>query len=79
VETPFAAISAINNAAGGTTQMAAGCPITKNDSSGFAAAEALAKTADVVILALGIDESVEGEVKRTSDIIHLVLIAAILL
>jgi hypothetical protein len=54
-------ISATNNAAGGSTVMSAGCQLTKNDTSGFAAAVAAAQAADVVVLFLGIDLSIEGE------------------
>jgi len=60
---PFQAISGAN--AGGTTQYATGCDVTKNDTSGFPAAVALAQASDYVVLMMGIDESVEGEAPLT--------------
>jgi hypothetical protein len=53
------AVSAIN--AGGSTNFEAGCKVNSTDTSGFAAAVALAQAADIVILALGIDLTIEGE------------------
>ena len=65
VLSPFAALSAAN--AGGATAMAAGCALTGADKSHFAAAVALARASDVVVLVLGIDGSIEGEgMDRTS-------------
>ena len=46
---------------GGSVTYTQGCEISKNDTSGFPAALAAAAAADVVVLALGIDGSVEGE------------------
>lgn len=59
VKTPLEAITALN--AGGSTTYAAGCPLTKDDESGFPDAVAAARVADVIVLVLGIDESVEKE------------------
>lgn len=56
---PYDALLAAN--AGGSVTYTPGCPISKNDSSGIAAAVAAAAAADLVVLALGIDGSVEGE------------------
>ena len=56
---PYDALVAANT--GGSVTYTLGCPINKNDTSGFAAALAAAAAADVVVLALGIDGSVEGE------------------
>jgi len=65
IVTPLQAITGAN--VGGTTQYSAGCQITSNDTSGFAAAVALAQSSDYVVLMMGIDESVEGEAHdRTS-------------
>ena len=62
---PFQALQTLNQ--GGSVTMTLGSPLTKNDTSGFADAIAAAKAADFVILALGIDLSVEGEAHdRTS-------------
>lgn len=63
---PFTAISNVN--VGGTTSMASGCKITDNSTAGFAEAIALAKASDIVILALGIDSSVETESHDRTDI-----------
>lgn len=46
---------------GGATMTAPGVDINSNDTSKIAAAVALAKDADVVVLALGIDRSIEHE------------------
>lgn len=59
ITTPFAAIQAAN--VGGVTQTSPGCQLTKNDTSGFAAAVTLAQQSDYVVLMLGIDGSIEGE------------------
>jgi beta-glucosidase-like glycosyl hydrolase len=59
VVSPFLALQSAN--AGGSTVMAAGCAINSTDKAGFAAAVALAQSADFVVLALGIDGDVEGE------------------
>ena len=59
VQTPLAALTAAN--AGGVTRSAPGCAVNSSDESGFAAAVALAQASDVVVLMLGIDETVEGE------------------
>jgi xylan 1,4-beta-xylosidase len=67
IYSPYGVISQTNNAAGGSTVMSPGCQLTKNDTSGFAAAVAAAQAADVVVLFLGIDLTVEGEANdRTS-------------
>ena len=54
VQTPLAAISELNGAAGGSTSYAEGCDLTRRGTSGFAAALAAAKAAEVVVLGLGI-------------------------
>ena len=59
VASPLDAISAANT--GGTTSFAQGCAVDGTDDSGFAAAVALAKTADVVVLGLGIAQHIESE------------------
>jgi len=46
---------------GGTTTFVQGCPLTQNNTAGFAAAISAAKVADYVVLAMGIDSSIEGE------------------
>jgi beta-D-xylosidase 4 len=48
--------------------MSAGCKINDNSTDGFAAAIALAKASDIVILALGIDSSIETESHDRTDI-----------
>jgi len=59
VQTPLDAITALN--VGGSTIYSAGCPLTKNDESQIPAAVASASDADLVVMFLGIDESVEAE------------------
>ena len=59
VETPYEAIVRIN--VGGRVVSSAGCTITGNITGGIAAAIEIAKTADYIVLMLGIDQSVEGE------------------
>jgi xylan 1,4-beta-xylosidase len=56
------------NGPGGAVTLVPGLPsVTSNDTSGFAAAAAAAAAADAVVLVLGNDESVEGEMRdRTS-------------
>jgi len=66
VMSPFLALQSAN--AGGSVEMAAGCDLTKNDTSGFAAALALAAASDYVVLVLGIDGSIEGESNDRTDI-----------
>ena len=56
---PIAAISSLN--VGGKTMGTPGCGLTKNDTSGFKEAETLAADADVTVLMLGIDGTIEGE------------------
>ncbi len=51
VQSVFEAIAVAN--VGGSVEMQPGCQLTKNDTSGFAAAVAAAKAADYVVLALG--------------------------
>jgi beta-D-xylosidase 4 len=62
---PFGALAAAN---GGAVTLTPGCPLTTNDTSGFAAAVAAATAADVVVLLLGIDSSVENEMHDRVDI-----------
>ena len=54
-------IAALNDAAGGTTTSAAGVDWAGDNASAIPAALALAKAADIVILALGIDHTIEHE------------------
>jgi beta-D-xylosidase 4 len=58
-------IAAVN--AGGTTTVAEGVAISGSNSSGVAAALALVEAADVVVLAIGIDHSIEHEGKDAPD------------
>ena len=55
-------------AAGATVTYALGCDIESTDTSGFAAAVAAAKAADVVVLALGESAAMSGEASARSDI-----------
>lgn len=59
VESPFTAIQRAN--VGGVTRLAKGPGLTKNNSAAWEAAVAEAAAADVVVLCLGIDGSIEGE------------------
>lgn len=59
VETPYEALTEVN--AGGTTATAAGCGISTANSTLFAAAVSAASDADVVVLCVGLDGSIEGE------------------
>ena len=59
VQSLFEAITISN--VGGVTLMAEGCKLDGDDTSGFAAAVDLARGADVVVLAMGLGESLEGE------------------
>ena len=60
IVSPFLAISALNSAAGGTTDFVLGCKINGTDPS-YDQAIALAQSSDIIILALGIDDSIEAE------------------
>ena len=46
-----------------------GCSILKNDTSGFAAAAADATNADAAILVMGLDPSVECEMRDRTDLL----------
>lgn len=59
ITSPYLAIKAANT--GGVTTLDQGCAVNTQNTSGFAAAIAAAKAADVVVLALGINQSIEGE------------------
>lgn len=59
IRQPIEAITAAN--VGGTTTGAIGCDVTSTDTSGIAAAVAVAKAADVVVLTVGISGAVEAE------------------
>ncbi len=59
IVSPLQALAAAN--VGGSTTWAEGCDLTKPGKAGFPAAVAAAQAADIVVLALGIDLSVEGE------------------
>ena len=52
---------------GGTTTSAAGVDINSNATSGIAAALALGRAADTIVLALGIDKTVETEGTDRAD------------
>lgn len=54
-----AAIAAAN--VGGVTQVAFGCAVNSTNTSGFGQAVALSQASDYVILALGIDGTIENE------------------
>jgi len=58
---PFAALTAANQ--GAPVTLAKGCGITGNDTSGFAEAVAACAAADACVLLLGIDGSVENEMR----------------
>jgi xylan 1,4-beta-xylosidase len=60
VPTVAAGIAAANGAGAGAVSVVV-TPMTANDTSSFAAAVAAAQAADVVVLALGIDNSIESE------------------
>lgn len=66
VKTPLAAINKTNGAA--KTLYAKGCGIKDNSTAGFDEAVAVAKKADAVVLFLGIDKSIEEEVKDRDNI-----------
>ncbi|GMF10486.1 unnamed protein product [Phytophthora lilii] len=66
VQTPIAAIGGINGAP--STTFAQGCNITGTSTSGFGEAVAATQEADAVVLFLGIDESIEAEVRDRNDI-----------
>ena len=57
----YEAVKAVNGAGGGVTTVANGCDISGNSTDGFEEALENAKAADVVVLAMGIDKSVERE------------------
>eukprot|EP00754_Rhynchopus_humris_P032175 Rhum_TRINITY_DN15382_c0_g1::Rhum_TRINITY_DN15382_c0_g1_i2::g.154467::m.154467/K15920/XYL4; beta-D-xylosidase 4 len=59
IETPFQAIKRVNG--GGQVFGAAGCSVKGTSTAGFEKALALIDSADHVVLAMGIDESVEAE------------------
>jgi len=59
IVTPFQAIQRLN--APGTTVYARGCEVSGTSTSGFNEAINAAKAADVVVLLIGIDQSIEGE------------------
>eukprot|EP01088_Endostelium_zonatum_P004876 TRINITY_DN1623_c0_g1_i1.p1 TRINITY_DN1623_c0_g1~~TRINITY_DN1623_c0_g1_i1.p1 ORF type:complete len:758 (-),score=163.69 TRINITY_DN1623_c0_g1_i1:43-2316(-) len=61
VTSPLAAIQNVNGA--DKTHYAKGCDINSLDRSGFAAAIAAAKASDVVILFMGLDQSIEAEMR----------------
>ncbi|KAG7389753.1 hypothetical protein PHYPSEUDO_009673 [Phytophthora pseudosyringae] len=66
IQTPLEAIAAAN--ADSSTTFAQGCNITGKLTSGFDDAVAKAQEADAVILFLGIDSSVEAEVRDRNNI-----------
>ncbi|EGZ24680.1 family 3 glycoside hydrolase [Phytophthora sojae] len=66
VQTPLDAIRAANGAS--NTTFAEGCGISGNSTAGFEKAVAAAKEADAVVLFLGIDKSIEGEVGDRNNI-----------
>ncbi|KAE9274536.1 hypothetical protein PF008_g29570 [Phytophthora fragariae] len=66
VQTPLDAIRAANGAS--NTTFAQGCGISENSTAGFDEAVAATKEADAVVLFLGIDKSIEGEVGDRTNI-----------
>lgn len=66
IVSPGAAIQAIDPAA--VVKVVPGCPVTQNDTSGFAAALAAAAASDYVVLMMGIDQTVEGESHDRTEI-----------
>ena len=67
IVSPFLALTAANT--GGSTTYTAGCKsVTSNSTDGFPDAIAAARDADVIVLALGIDLTVEGESHDRTDI-----------
>ena len=61
IVTPLEAITDRNSKSGGWVKGALGCSVASNDGSGIAKAVALASEADVVVLAMGIDDQQERE------------------
>ena len=61
-------IRAANGGDGSSVSSAQGVEVNSKERSGIAAALAVAKAADIVVLALGIDKSVEGEGTDRADI-----------
>eukprot|EP00475_Leptophrys_vorax_P024823 TRINITY_DN343_c0_g1_i1.p1 TRINITY_DN343_c0_g1~~TRINITY_DN343_c0_g1_i1.p1 ORF type:complete len:746 (+),score=247.05 TRINITY_DN343_c0_g1_i1:83-2320(+) len=68
ITTIGAGLKAVNNGAGGSTVISKGVDINSNDQSGMQAAIAAANDADVIILAIGIDRTVEHEGQDRTDI-----------
>jgi len=68
ITTIGAGLKAVNNGAGGTTTIAKGVDIDSTDASGIQAALAVANSADVIILAIGVDRSVEHEGQDRTNI-----------
>lgn len=66
VDSPLAAITKANT--GGTTIFSQGCEIDGTDKSKFATALAAAKSADVVVLGLGIVQAIEAESHDRTEI-----------
>ena len=66
IQTPFDAIAALNSP--GAVTYSAGCDVTKAITGGVDAAVAACKAADSCVLALGIDEAVEGESHDRTEI-----------
>ena len=61
IVSPYLALAAANG--GGSVSLTPGCGVTSNDTSGFAAAVAACAAADACVLLLGIDGSVENEMR----------------
>jgi beta-glucosidase len=59
--TPLAGIRAAAEAMGGSVTYAQGCALLDPDESGFEAAVAAARDADVIVACVGISQAVEGE------------------
>ena len=59
IQSPLEAIAASNS--GGWTKGAQGCDVASNDTSRISSAAALAASADIIILAVGVDQSQERE------------------
>eukprot|EP00928_Gymnodinium_smaydae_P020614 TRINITY_DN17970_c0_g1_i1.p1 TRINITY_DN17970_c0_g1~~TRINITY_DN17970_c0_g1_i1.p1 ORF type:complete len:371 (-),score=52.95 TRINITY_DN17970_c0_g1_i1:46-1158(-) len=56
IKSPLAAISSANGEAGGSTSYARGCSLLDESTDGFSEALAVASSADVIVLGLGISE-----------------------
>jgi beta-D-xylosidase 4 len=67
VVSPAAAVRSINGASGGQTTYEQACDVYHRSTAGFAAALAAAKAADIVVLALGIEERLRSDSKTDAS------------